>query len=154
MRIRSYQPEDRAACLAVLESNTPEHFSVADRAELVAFLDRLPGPYFVAEDPPESVVACGGIAQDPNPEVAALCWGMVHARRHRGGIGGALLKHRLASFLPNHPEVKIVRINTTQKVQAFYERHGFIAREILRDGYGPGLDHVRMEFVAEADESG
>jgi hypothetical protein len=57
------------------------------------------------------------------------------------------LKHRLAEFLPEHPHVKRIQVNTSQKVQGFFEHHGFTAIEVRPDGYGVGLDHVRMVFV-------
>ena len=50
MFIREYLSGDREACLEVLESNTPEFFLENDRNEFSAFLDELPGPYFVVED--------------------------------------------------------------------------------------------------------
>jgi N-acetylglutamate synthase-like GNAT family acetyltransferase len=145
MHIRRYVEQDREACLAVLRSNVPQHFVAADEDSLRRFLDDLPGPYFVVEDPAGAVIACGGIAEERDPSVATLCWGIVDATRHRAGIGTALLKHRLAVFLPQHPNVKCLRVNTTQKVQGFFERHGFRVTEIHARAYGPDLDHVRME---------
>jgi len=145
MRIRSYTPQDRDACLAVLRSNVPEHFVAADEDALGRFLDALPGPYFVVEEPDGFIVACGGITEEDDPAVASLCWGIVDATRHRAGIGSALLDHRLAMFLPEHPNVKCLRVNTTQKVQGFFERHGFRVTAIHPRAYGHDLDRVRME---------
>jgi len=145
MRIRPYETDDRDACLALIRSNTPEHFVPSDEEAFGRFLDDLPGPYFVVEDPYGGVIACGGMAQEEEPSLATLCWGIVAAEEQRKGVGTALLEHRLREFLPRHPEIERVQVNTTQKVQGFYERHGFRAREIRQEAYGPGLDHVRME---------
>ncbi len=147
MRIRPYAASDEAACVALLESNTPEHFLPEDAALLRAFLAAPQGPYFVVEEDNGVVVACGGIAQEAPPEsdVATLCWGIVHADAQRRGIGRALTEHRLASLLPAHPEIRRLRVNTTQKVQGFYERLGFGVVEVKRDHHAQGLDHVRLE---------
>lgn len=147
MRIRPYLEKDRSACLLVLRSNVPEHFVASDEDAFARFLDNLPGPYFVVDDDVH-VIACGGIAEEKDPSVATLCWGIVDSTRHRAGIGTALLNHRLAAFLPNHPKVRCLRVNTTQKVQGFFERHGFLVTEVHPRAYGPDLDHVRMERVA------
>lgn len=149
MEIRPFTKADREACLALLRSNVPEHFVASDEADLARFLDALPGPYFVVEDGGR-IVASGGIAAEQDGVTASLCWGIVDAARQRAGIGTRLLSHRLASFLPGHPEVRRVRINTTQKVQAFYEKHGFAPTEVRPGAYGPGLDHVRMEMPVGA----
>jgi N-acetylglutamate synthase-like GNAT family acetyltransferase len=145
LRIRPYTEPDREACLAVIRSNTPEHFVATDEDLLARFLDDLPGPYFVVEDREGTVVACGGIAEEEDASVATLCWGIVAGDRHRSGIGTTLLQHRLAAFLPAHPHVQCLRVNTTQRVQGFFERHGFRVIAVHPGGYGPGLDHVRME---------
>lgn len=143
MDIRPYSPSDREACLALLRSNVPEHFSPAEADELARFLDALPGPYFVAEEDGR-IVGCGGIAGEPDGVTATLCWGIVAADRQRGGIGTALLRRRLDVFLRDNPQIRRVQTNTSQKVQGFYARHGFAVAEVRPQGYGPDLDHVRM----------
>lgn len=143
MNIRPYTPADRESCLSLLRGNVPEHFVASDEADYAAFLDTLPGPYFVVEDG-ERVIAAGGIALNKDGVTAALCWGIVGAARQREGVGARLLEHRLRAFLPDHPEVTRVLINTTQKVQRFYEKHGFAAVEVRPKAYGPDLDHVLM----------
>jgi ribosomal protein S18 acetylase RimI-like enzyme len=143
MEIRPYAPSDRAACLALLRSNVPEHFSPAEEDEFARFLDALPGPYFVAIEGGR-IVAGGGIAAEPDGVTATLCWGIVAADRQRSGIGSALLRRRLGAFLPDNPQIRRVQTNTSQKVQGFYARHGFAVVEVRPQGFGPDLDHVRM----------
>lgn len=141
--IKPYVAADRDACIAVLRSNTPEHFLARDEHDFAQFLDKLPGPYFVVREA-ETVVSCGGIALNSDRISAALCWGMVAAHKHRCGIGSVLLEHRKCEFLSVHPNVGALTIHTTQKVEAFYARHGFVVNQRKVDGYGPGLDHVEM----------
>ncbi|MFT3774761.1 MAG: GNAT family N-acetyltransferase [Minicystis sp.] len=143
MNIRPYTPADRERCLALLRSNVPEHFQATDEADYARFLDALPGPYFVVEEGGE-IIAAGGIAAEKDGITATLCWGIVTARRQRAGVGTKLLAHRLEAFLPGHPEITRIQTNTTQKVQAFFARHGFAVVEVKPLAYGPDLDHVRM----------
>ena len=144
MHIRAYTEVDEGACVALLRSNVPEYFEAADEEPFRAFLRRLPGPYFVLEIDGR-IAAAGGIASEIDRTVATLCWGIVDAGMHRAGLGSALLKHRMEAFLPEHPEAERLQVNTTQKTQGFFERHGFVVVEVRKDGYGAGLDHVRME---------
>ena len=44
----------------------------------------------------------------------------------------------------DYPWIERVQVNTTQLVQGFFERHGFVAVSSEAGGYGPGLDHVRL----------
>src|SRR5690606_14882619 len=62
---RSYSPADRSTCLGIFDSNVPDSFSASERADFEAFLDSLPGPYFVVEDESGRAVACGGYAVNP-----------------------------------------------------------------------------------------
>jgi N-acetylglutamate synthase-like GNAT family acetyltransferase len=141
--IRPYVPNDREACLDLLRSNIPEHFSPPEAEEFARFLDALPGPYFVAEIDGR-IVGCGGIAAEKDGVTATLCWGIVDARRQRGGVGTKLLERRLGEFLAEHPEIRRVQTHTSQKVQGFYARHGFAVVSVVPQGFGPDLDQVTM----------
>nr|WP_276604340.1 GNAT family N-acetyltransferase [Nannocystis pusilla] len=143
MNIRLYTPADREACLELLRSNTPEHFSLAEEADLARFLDALPGPYFVVEDGGR-IIASGGIAGERDGITATLCWGMVDASRQRAGVGSKLLIHRVETFLAERPQIRQLQTHTSQKVQGFYAKHGFRVVEVRPHGFGPDLDHVHM----------
>jgi ribosomal protein S18 acetylase RimI-like enzyme len=144
--VRPYVEADRDGCLAILRSNVPEHFTADDPSEFEAFLRALPGPYFVVEEHDGALVGCGGLAVGvKEPTAAALCWGIIRHDRQGRGLGRTLTLHRLRA-LP--PTITLVRINTTQKVQGFYAKLGFVVTEVIPDGYAPGLDHVRMECTA------
>lgn len=143
MKIRPYTPADREACLELIRSNTPEHFSTSEEAELARFLDALPGPYFVVEEGGQ-IIASGGIALERDGVTATLCWGMVDASRQRTGVGSKLLVHRLDAILAEHPQTRQIQTHTSQKVQDFYAKHGFRVISVRPCGFGPDLDHVHM----------
>lgn len=143
MLLRAYSPADRQSCLRVFASNIPDSFLESERADYAAFLDELPGPYFVVQDDDGEVVACGGFAVDPGTRQADLCWGMVRRDLHRRGIGDLLLRERL-SRITSHVDVDAVRLDTTQFTHAYYERVGFQVQRVTPDGYGPGMHRYDM----------
>ena len=114
------------------------------RGEFARFLDRQIGPLWMVADNGD-IMACGGVALDhPEAGIATLCWGMVAADKHRHGIGSALLQHRINYVAAEQPTTRLLRANTTQLAQGFFERHGFVAVQVMTSGYGAALDHVVM----------
>jgi N-acetylglutamate synthase-like GNAT family acetyltransferase len=150
MEIRRYRRNDQDACLAIFESNVPDYFHPRDRADLMAFLDDLPGPYFVCVAPGRGVVACGGYYTQAEAQLAALTWGMVHRDLHRQGIGRTLLEFRLAEIRAI-PQIRTVRARTTQITEDFFRRCGFVEAARRADGFGPGLDLVELELQLPRD---
>jgi GNAT superfamily N-acetyltransferase len=145
MEIRAYNRRDQDACVAIFESNTPEYFDPHDRADLITFLDDLPGPYFVCVLPQRGIAACGGYYTRPEAQLAGLTWGMVHRDLHRQGIGRHLLEYRLARIRAN-PAIRTVCARTTQVSEEFFRRCGFVPLVRRAAGFGPGLDLVELEL--------
>lgn len=143
--LRSYAPADRAACLAIFDGNTPRYFGVRERDEFAAFLDAPTCTYFVVVLD-GSVVACGGYYVNSERREAGLCWGMVEIARQRTGIGRFLLLSRLV-MLCDTAVADVVRLDTSQHSQGFFERLGFVADSVTRDGFGAGIDRVAMHLI-------
>ncbi|HEY0019665.1 MAG TPA: GNAT family N-acetyltransferase [Longimicrobium sp.] len=146
MRIRDYTAADRAACLAVFDSNVPEFFIPAEREAFAGFLDGLPGPYLVVEDEDGAVVGCGGYAVTPGTSTADLCWGMVRRERHGTGLGRLLTEARMDRIHAD-PAAMEIALNTSQHTRAFYERRGFATERVVPDGFAPGLDRCDMRLI-------
>ncbi|MGK9231494.1 GNAT family N-acetyltransferase [Inquilinus limosus] len=143
-RIRPWRPEDRPLGLALFDSNVPRFFAAQERQDFINFLDALSGPYFVLEDAAGEAVGCGGYeAAEGDPSVAALCWGMVRADRHRVGLGTHLLTERLDRIAAD-PAFRSVAIETTQHSRGFFARFGFVETRSVPDGFAPGMDLVEM----------
>jgi N-acetylglutamate synthase-like GNAT family acetyltransferase len=141
---RPYGRADLATCLALFDSKVPDFFDPAERAEFEAFLDDLPGPYFLLERS-GAAVACGGYAVGEE-SLAALCWGMVHRDHHGTGIGRHLAALRIEHALED-PAVQRIRMCTSQHTVGFYERMGFETVEVERDGFAPGFHKHEMVRV-------
>ncbi len=145
LRVRDYGGADRAACLAIFDTNVPKYFAAHERRDFISFLDKLPGPYLVIEDA-GTVVACGGFARyESEPHVVALCWGMVAQGRHKKGLGQALLIERLRRAVKTYSEQDIV-VYTSQHTAGFFARYGFETCRVVRDHFAPGLDLHKMRI--------
>jgi predicted GNAT family N-acyltransferase len=145
--LRPYTLADRAACLAVFDSNTPHAFAASERADYAQFLQD-PGDHgiyrvLLLED---VVVGCGGIWLDEqaSPPQAGLSWGMVRHDLHGQGLGYWLLQSRLRLIRQHYLDVQVVRIDTSQHTEPYFRRQGFVTTGRRPDGFAPGLDEIRM----------
>jgi predicted GNAT family N-acyltransferase len=68
---------------------------------------------------------------------------MVERASQGSGLGRQLLEERVRLALAD-PAVRRVRLSTSQRTRAFFEKLGFYAVELIPDGIGPGLDRVEM----------
>lgn len=132
--LRHYNAGDLTACLDIFSSNVPDYFH-ADEAPVFAesltsntwLPPRLrnsgikPGCFYVLEEK-SGILGCGGWYLDG--DIANLSWGMIARHRQRKGLGTALLEQRI-NLIIRHGGVRMIRIRTSSKVQAFYERNGF-----------------------------
>ena len=144
MRVRSYAPSNGEACLKLFQDLVPNFFTKREQTDFAAWLYSNPPHYYVVVDQ-EKVIGCGGIALKEDGKTATLCWGLVGLKHHRRGIGSLLLRHRLAEITACFPKAKRVCLVTTQKVQHFFQRHGFKILKVHKNRIGPGLDQVDME---------
>jgi N-acetylglutamate synthase-like GNAT family acetyltransferase len=71
---------------------------------------------------------------------------MVERSKHRRGIGGLLLRWRIAAI--EKSGVTTIRANTSQRSQGFFERHGFRVLRVVPDGFAAGIDRVEMTRIA------
>lgn len=142
---RAYLSEDRAACLAIFDSNLPRYFAPEERADFGTFLDSLTTedwPYLVLTED-QRVVACGGLIVDAGLRQAALTWGMVDRARHGGGLGRQLTLFRL-DLARATPGIDRVVMETSQHTRGFYDRLGFVVTKVTPDGFGAGIDRCDM----------
>ena len=146
---RPYRADDREACLALFDGNTPRFFDASEREGFVDYLQAtaFEHAYQVIERDGR-VVACGGHAVEPDMISVALCWGMVDNGLHRQGVGRALTEARIAAARAT-PGITRVILNTSQHTQGFYARFGFETVKVTPDGYAPGID--RWDMVLRLD---
>jgi hypothetical protein len=149
MFARPYGIADRADCLRAFDSNAPWYFLPEERIQFERFLDQLPGPYFVIVEE-DDLVACGGYATGRVSGEADLCWTIVRRDQHGHGVGNFLMTTCVAEILATE-NIQSARLETSQHTQAFFERWGFKAIEVVPNGFGPGLDRIEMRVVLTTD---
>jgi N-acetylglutamate synthase-like GNAT family acetyltransferase len=140
--VRPYLPADRDACLAVLDSNTPDFFLSQERRHFEEFLEHLNCSYFVMEQE-SAIVGCGGYVITEDMSVARLVWGMVHRDWLRQGLGRFLLLFRLRE-VTKAGGVQTIRLETSQHSAPFFESQGFKVVRVTKDGRAEGLDRVEL----------
>jgi hypothetical protein len=145
LSLSDFQPADRAACLAVFDSNVPRYYHPHEREMFVAFIDsghflpaRLhkvgaPAGHLYVVKREGVLAACGGWYLDGT--VANLSFGTVDRSMHRQEIGTFLLDARLKA-IHDDGRATVVRLRTTPLVQGFYERARF---KVVVDGNTRGL---------------
>jgi N-acetylglutamate synthase-like GNAT family acetyltransferase len=144
MDVHPYAPADRAACLAVFDSNTPGFFHPKERPAFETFLDAPFGSYFVMEHD-GGIVGCGGYAVAEDGSLASLVWGMVRHDLHRRGLGRFLVLFRLKE-ITRSSGAQVARLGTSQYTAPFFEKQGFKVAGIEKDGYASGMDRVEMRM--------
>ncbi len=148
MHYRPFHPADRAACLAIFDSNAARYFAPGDREVFATFLDAPQGFFGLLCEDDGSVVACGGLGTREDGQTALLTWGMVHADRHGHGLGRTLGLMRLLRLL-EMPQVMRVTINTSNETVGFFEKLGFRVVKTTPDGYRAGLDRYDLELPVD-----
>ena len=117
MEPRPYQPSDRAACLAVFDSN-----GLSAREPFERFLDD-PANFTVLEHD-GSIAGCGGYSIALGG-AAVLVHGMIRRDLQGIGLGRFLLLFRLRQISKSASEIRFARLSTTQELAGFYQKQGF-----------------------------
>jgi len=138
--VRNFQESDRAACIAIFESNAGE-FVPPDLGLFLKAIDTDPCGFFVAEKKDGRVVACGGITRQPQEPVAYLWMGLVHRDQHRCGLGTLMLLTRLAHL---RDQLTAVGLETTALAEPLYQRFGFRRCSEPEQRYIGGFSHFTM----------
>lgn len=144
MKIIHYNECFKDECLRVFKSNIGTFFASHEIQGYESYLGfhALKLPYFIVMKC-NKVVACGGYAEANG--MATLSWGMVDFNHHGKHIGKHLLVYRLNAIFNDFGSIPLT-IDTSQKAQGFYEKHGFKLIEVITNGYGDGFDKVYMEY--------
>ena len=146
--IRPYGPEDREACLKIFDSNLPDAFIQDERVKFEAFLEANPENYLVVEGEGGELAACGGYEVGLEGGAGTLCWGMVAKDQQGLGFGRLLLMSRL-SAMAQIPQMRFVRLDTSQQSVEFFMKKGFRTYRITQDYYGPKLNRYEMYLLLD-----
>jgi len=150
MKIKEYTAADKAACLAIFDSNMPQYFMPEERQQFEDWLDKEGREvYYVLIDNDE-IVACGGIYEDTELKLVGQAWGMVLNSLHKKGYGKALTLHRIKEMDERFSHLE-QHLGTSQHTAPFYEKMGYTTIEVIKDGFGIGLDYYKMKRLVKKD---
>jgi GNAT superfamily N-acetyltransferase len=137
----SYRQEEREACLRLFDDNCPRFFAPNERADYLAFLDRVGGDYRVCKVDTRVVGAFGLVDGRADGE-ANLNW-ILLARDAQGmGLGRAVMTE--VASQARLRGVTEVLIAASHLSASFFARFGAEERQRIDDGWGPGMHRIDM----------
>lgn len=142
--IRNYSKNDFKSVLTLFQLNTPKYFAKEEENDLIYYLTNELEEYFVIEYQ-NSIVGCGGINFKGHSGEAYISWDMIHPGHHGVGLGSKLLQYRL-NKLKALSSINTVVVRTSQHTYLFYQKNGFVLREIVKDYWAPEFDLYKMEL--------
>lgn len=128
--------------MEIIQSNTPKFIDESEHSDFVDYLKRDDKIYFVLLES-NSVIACGGYGVNDAKTIAGMSWGLVHRDFHQKGFGSKLLQFRLDQIREKFPKAKI-QLDTSQLTYPFFEKFGFVVKNITKDAWGEGLHKIEM----------
>ncbi len=142
--IREYELADKNSVINLIRLNTPEYFAPDEEADLNNYLDNERELYYVLLFDGE-IVGCGGINFADNKTTGKISWDILHPGYQGKSLGTQLLKYRIEK-LKSIGSVKRITVRTSQLAYKFYEKQGFVLREIKKDYWAEGFDLYNMEY--------
>lgn len=140
--IRKFAENDRADLINIFKLNTPKFFDPNEQKDFKAYLNDYSEYYFVIEQ--NGVIAGGGGLKFQNDKkIVRISWDLLHPDFQGRGLGSELLLHRLnwlRECMAQHPNLQKIESWTSQVSVKFYEKFGFVTREIKKNFWGQGLD--------------
>jgi len=132
--IRNYQPADLEETVKLVELNVPEYFAPPEIADFRKYLQEEREDYFIYESNGD-ILACGGINYEPDQ--AVISWDAVHPDHHGKGIGKELLLYRLDHIRKKEKHESVI-VRTSQLTTGFYQKNGFLLKEIIENYWATG----------------
>ncbi len=150
--IRSYNPEDKTALIALLKLNIPHYFAPSEESDFVEYLDNHVEDYFVVEENGQ-LVGAGGINYFAASGQARISWDVIHPAFQGKGIGRKLTQFRIEHIKKNSAIGQIV-VRTTQLVYNFYQKLGFRLEKTEKDFWAKGFDLYQMTLLLDKKTDG
>ena len=143
--IREYTPADKADVLRLIRLNTPASFAPAEEADLDEYLEHRRELYYVLLAN-GTIAGCGGINFADGGTTAKISWDIVHPAWQGRSLGTRLLEYRIEK-LESLGGIRRITVRTSRQAHRFYEKRGFVLREVRRDYWAEGFDLYAMEYT-------
>ena len=144
LRIRPYNIEDKGKLIEILTLNVPEYFAESEIEDLDNYLDDEIEQYFVAELN-EEIVGAGGINFENDYKTGIISWDFINPKFQGIGLGTQLLRYRI-ELLKSMKSIETISVRTSQLAYKFYEKNGFVLKEIKKDYWAKGFDMYKMVY--------
>jgi ribosomal-protein-alanine N-acetyltransferase len=144
VKIREYTSADRESVINLLRLNTPVFFSADEEKAYRQFLEHETDFYFVIELD-KKVIGCGGINLFDGNTTATISWDLIHPEYHGKSLGSKLVEYRL-KIIKTISDVQNIIVRTSQHTDKFYEKQGFVLKEVVKDFWAKGYDLYYMEY--------
>ena len=142
--IRPYKNEDRPFLLAILQLNTPDFFAPSEEEDFIKYLNNSADNFFVITQKDE-ILGCGGYNLSDDKLIGFISWDIFHPKAQGKGLGSELTQFRIAQ-LRKKSSVKTIVVRTSQLAFKFYEKQGFVLKEIKEDYWAPRFHLYYMEL--------
>ncbi len=142
--IRAYQNSDSNALIEILTQLVPEYFDPGEINDYQQYLNSEIEHYFVYENHGQ-IIGAAGINLFNDKKQIRLSWDFVHPDFKGTGIGTKLLEYRLNWINENARDFDII-VRTSQMSHGFYNKRGFILKEIVPDYWAKGYDLYLMYY--------
>lgn len=144
INIREYSVSDKNSLIEVLKLNIPQYFAESEVKDLEDYLENKTEKYFIAEID-NQIVGGGGINFEKEIMTAKISWDFIHPLFQGKGIGEKLLKYRL-EIIKTIEKTENIQVRTSQLAYKFYEKNGFVLKEVIPDYWAKGFDLYDMIY--------
>lgn len=142
--IRKYVPTDKDAVMNLIRLNTPAFFAEAEAEDLSRYLDTETELYYVLIIGGKTV-GCGGINFAEGGTIGKISWDIIHPDYQGKSLGTKLLEYRI-NVLRAMPDIQRITVRTSQLAYKFYEKQGFVLKEIRQNYWAKGFDMYAMQY--------
>lgn len=145
--IREYEPTDKEGVMVLIRLNTPGFFAPEEEADFKKYLEEERELYYVVLWDGQ-IVGCGGINFANNKRTGKISWDIIHPDYQGRALGTRFLRYRI-KLLSAMNSIEEITVRTSQVAYRFYEKHGFILNEVVKDYWAEGLDMYNIEYAQQ-----
>ena len=145
--MREYLDEDRSTLISILKRNVPKYFAESDVCDFEEYLsNKTWDKHYVYLSVDGGIIGCAGFYLK-SPGIIGLTYMFFEPLQvGTGAIRQELKKYfdlAVAQLCPRGKHALV--LNTTPRVAKLMRRFGFVATDVVKDGYAKGYDTVYME---------
>lgn len=146
-QIVTYSPIHKQEVLDIFKSNCPKYFSMDEYVEFEQYLDHLADENFLIIKGNDTILGCGGYYVNHDKKCFGIAWVMF--KRYGLGLSNFLRLSQLffetiIEKVKSHQLDYDIIVNTSQLLEKTLNKFGFETSEVIKNGFGEGLDHYVM----------